>query len=73
MVYDVVPTKLLDLLDMNKHPHPQQPYHYYKLFVQCTIISGQERNGLDTKGVKFYHEDHLPKLSLGEIQIHKLT
>ncbi|MGE8000010.1 NUDIX hydrolase [Lysinibacillus sp. NPDC093190] len=63
--YDVVPTKLLAVLDMNKHPHPPQPYHYYKLFIQCEVIGGQARNGLETKGVNFYHEDHLPKLSLG--------
>lgn len=63
--YDVVPTKMLAVLDMNKHPHPPQPYHYYKLFIQCEVIGGHARNGLETKGVNFYHEDHLPKLSLG--------
>ncbi|KOP80279.1 ADP-ribose pyrophosphatase [Lysinibacillus sp. FJAT-14745] len=63
--YDVVPTKLLAVLDMNKHPHPPQPYHYYKLFIQCEVIGGHARNGLETKGVNFYHEDHLLKLSLG--------
>lgn len=26
--YKVVATKLLALLDMNKHPHPPQPFHY---------------------------------------------
>lgn len=63
--YDVVPTKLLALLDMNKHPHPPQLYHYYKLFIQCEIIGGQASNGLETKGVHFYHEHNLPNLSLG--------
>ncbi|MDD1502462.1 NUDIX hydrolase [Lysinibacillus sp. CNPSo 3705] len=63
--YDVVPTKLLALLDMNKHPHPPQPYHYYKLFIQCEIIGGQASNGLETKGVHFYHKHKLPNLSLG--------
>ncbi|OHR66943.1 ADP-ribose pyrophosphatase [Bacillus sp. HMSC76G11] len=63
--YDVVPKKLLALLDMNKHPHPPQPYHYYKLFIQCEVIGGQARNGLETKGINFYDEDDLPVLSLG--------
>ncbi|MEI5948066.1 NUDIX hydrolase [Bacillus albus] len=62
--FDVVPTKLLALLDMNKHPHPPQPYHYYKLFVQCEIIGGKARNGIETKGIDFYDEDNLPVLSL---------
>ena len=63
--YDVVPKKLLALLDMNKHPHPPQPYHYYKLFIQCEVIGGQARNGLETKGINFYDEDNLPVLSMG--------
>ncbi|MEK5105746.1 NUDIX hydrolase [Cytobacillus sp. FSL K6-0129] len=63
--YDVVPAKLLALLDMNKHPYPPQPYHYYKLFIQCEVIGGQARNGLETKGINFYNEDNLPMLSLG--------
>jgi ADP-ribose pyrophosphatase YjhB (NUDIX family) len=63
--YDVVPTKLLALLDMNKHPHPPQPYHYYKIFIQCEVIGEQARNGLETKGVNFYNEENLPTLSLG--------
>ena len=65
LAVDAVPTKLLALLDINRHPHPPQPYHYYKLFIQCEIIDGHARNGLETKGVHFYHEDNLPNLSLG--------
>jgi ADP-ribose pyrophosphatase YjhB (NUDIX family) len=63
--YDVAPKKLLALFDMNKHPHPPQPYHYYKLFIQCEIIGGQARSGLETKGISFYSENQLPPLSLG--------
>lgn len=62
--YDVVPVKLLALLDMNKHPHPPQPYHYYKLFIQCEIIGGDAANGVETKGVDFFQENELPELSL---------
>ncbi|MFC5732570.1 NUDIX hydrolase [Cytobacillus gottheilii] len=62
--YDVIPTKLLALLDMNKHPHPPQPYHYYKLFIQCEIVGGYATVGVETKGIDFYFEDNLPNLSL---------
>jgi ADP-ribose pyrophosphatase YjhB (NUDIX family) len=62
--FDVVPTKLLAILDMNKHPHPPQPYHYYKLFIQCEIVSGQAKIGLETKGISFYDKNNLPELSL---------
>ncbi|WKA53075.1 NUDIX hydrolase [Planococcus shixiaomingii] len=62
--YDVVPVKLLALLDMNKHAHPTQPFHYYKVFIQCIIVGGQAENGLETKGVQFFNENALPDLSL---------
>ncbi|MDN7244121.1 NUDIX hydrolase [Planococcus shenhongbingii] len=61
--FDAVPVKLLAVLDMNKHPHPPQPYHYYKIFIQCDIIGGNAENGVETKGVDFYRETYLPKLS----------
>lgn len=71
----VVPTKLLAILDMNKHPHPPQPYHYYKLFIQCEIVSGYEKVGVETKGINFYSKNNLPELSLNrntESQINML-
>ncbi|MBR7794699.1 NUDIX hydrolase [Virgibacillus sp. AGTR] len=63
--YHVVPTKLLALLDMNKHSHPPQPYHYYKLFIRCEIVGGEESTGIETKGIDFFAEDQLPVLSVG--------
>lgn len=60
----VVPTKMLALLDMNKYPHPPQPFHYYKLFIQCEIVGGEATNGVETKGVEFFPEDGLPELSV---------
>jgi ADP-ribose pyrophosphatase YjhB (NUDIX family) len=61
--FEVVPKKLLALLDMNKHPHPPQAYHYYKIFIQCEIIGGQARTGIETKDINFFSENNLPKLS----------
>lgn len=63
--YDARVKKLVALLDMNKHSHPPQPYHYYKVFIQCELIGGQARAGLETKDVRFFSEDHLPELSKG--------
>ncbi len=62
--YVVVPTKVLALLDMNKHPHPPQPFHYYKLFIQCEIVGGAAKTGIETKAVEFFPENGLPELSL---------
>ncbi|MBM7702783.1 NUDIX hydrolase [Metabacillus iocasae] len=61
--YDVTATKLLAVLDMNKHPHPPQPYHYYKLFIQCDIVGGEALIGTETSDVNFFSETNLPALS----------
>lgn len=49
--YDAVPTKLLAVWDKNKHPHPPEPFHYYKLFIQCEIIGGQPLTGIETSDI----------------------
>jgi ADP-ribose pyrophosphatase YjhB (NUDIX family) len=61
--YNVIPKRLLAVLDMNKHPHPPQPYHYYKLFIQCEIIGGNASAGLETDKIGFFNENALPPLS----------
>jgi ADP-ribose pyrophosphatase YjhB (NUDIX family) len=61
--FEVVSKKLLALLDMNKHPHPPQPYHYYKIFIHCEIIGGQAMPGIETNDINFFSENNLPKLS----------
>ncbi|WP_347814366.1 NUDIX hydrolase N-terminal domain-containing protein [Alkalihalobacillus sp. LMS39] len=63
--FDVVPTKLLAILDMNKHPHPPQPYHYYKIFIECEIIGGFAEIGIETNDIRFFSEEQLPELSTG--------
>ncbi|MFB4169433.1 NUDIX hydrolase [Virgibacillus sp. JSM 102003] len=63
--YNVIAKKLAALLDMNKHSHPPQPYHYYKIFIQCELIGGQAETGIETKDVQFFSENNLPKLSTG--------
>jgi len=61
--YDVIPVKLLALLDNNKHPHPPEPYHYYKIFILCEIIGGESAVGPETSQVEFFSEHNLPVLS----------
>jgi ADP-ribose pyrophosphatase YjhB (NUDIX family) len=63
--YDVNAQRLIALLDMNKHSHPPQPYHYYKIFIQCELTGGQAETGLETKDVRFFSENNLPNLSTG--------
>ena len=58
---------------MNKHPHLPQPYHYYKLFIQCEVIGGEARSGIETKGIDFYNEENLPELSIGRNTATQIT
>ncbi|MBS4209362.1 NUDIX hydrolase [Bacillus sp. FJAT-50079] len=61
--YDVVPKRILAVLDSNKHPHPPQPYHYYKIFILCEIVGGDANIGIETNQIGFFEEDQLPPLS----------
>ena len=62
--FDVKATKLLAVLDKKCHPHPPSLYHVYKIFIQCEIISGQPKEGIETSAVSFFAEDELPSLSI---------
>ena len=61
--FDVVPVKILAVLDKDKHPHPPEPYHYYKIFILCEIIGGESSAGMETTQVEFFSEHNLPPLS----------
>ena len=65
--YDAVPMKLLAVWDKNKHPHPPEAFHYYKLFIQCEIIGGQPMTGIETSDIKFFSEREIPSLSANRV------
>jgi len=62
--FDVKATKLLAVLDKKCHPHPPSSYHVYKMFIQCDIIGGQAKEGIETSEVEFFAENELPTLSI---------
>ena len=37
---DVLPVRLLAVMDMSKHPHPAIPYYVYKFFILCELKGG---------------------------------
>ena len=61
--FDVKAIKLLGVLDKKCHPHPPSPYHVYKIFIQCEIIGGDPKEGIETSAVEFFAENELPSLS----------
>lgn len=61
---EVIPKRILAILDKKCHDHPPSPYHTYKIFILCEIKSGQLSPGLETDAVKFFTEKNLPRLSI---------
>jgi len=59
--------KLLAAYDRNKHPHPPYPFHAYKLFFQCELVSGTPTHSIETDGVGFFCENELPELSITRV------
>ncbi len=62
--FDVKAEKLVAVIDKKCHPHPPSLYHVYKIFIQCEIIGGQLREGIETNAVDFFAENDLPSLSI---------
>jgi ADP-ribose pyrophosphatase YjhB (NUDIX family) len=60
-------TKLLALLDRNKHGHPPHVNHIYKIFIRCEIIGGSPTTSHEIQDVGFFAEDEIPELSLTRI------
>jgi len=62
--FAVTPVRLLAVLDKKNHDHPPEPYHIYKFFIECKIVGGKAKTGLETSEVDFFDEHALPDLSL---------
>lgn len=53
-------TKLLALLDRNRHGHPPHVNHIYKVFLRCEIVGGLPTTSHEIQGVGFFAEDEIP-------------
>jgi ADP-ribose pyrophosphatase YjhB (NUDIX family) len=61
--YEVRATQILAVLDRNKHPHPPQVFHVWKIFIRCELTGGAPADSIETDGVDFFTRDALPPLS----------
>ncbi|WP_298623987.1 NUDIX hydrolase [uncultured Legionella sp.] len=59
--------KLMALFDKNKHAHPPQLPHTYKIFFICQLIGGEKKTSIETAEVAFFTRDQLPDLSLNRV------
>lgn len=62
--FEVEPVRLLAVLDKKFHRHPPEPFHVYKIFIQCRIVGGKALGGTETSEVGFFDQDGLPELSV---------
>jgi ADP-ribose pyrophosphatase YjhB (NUDIX family) len=59
--------KLAALVDKNRHPHPPNVHHIYKLLFLCELTGGTATTSIETDAVDFFPVTALPELSLGRI------
>ena len=59
--------KLLAFYDRDMHGHPPFPFHVYKVFFECALLSGVPTPSHETEEVGFFHEEALPELSLTRV------
>ena len=60
---EVVPDRILAVLDKKNHPHPPSPFHTYKIFIECSVSRGALQFGMETSEVAFFPLSDLPGLS----------
>lgn len=61
--YDVLPHKLLAVLDKRHHPHPPHLDYVYKIFIHCDIIKAEYHEAFDILDVGFFARNAIPELS----------
>jgi ADP-ribose pyrophosphatase YjhB (NUDIX family) len=63
----ILPVRLLAVLDKKCHSHPPDLFHIYKIFVLCEEKGGVLHNGMETSEVEFFGLNELPPLSTPRI------
>jgi ADP-ribose pyrophosphatase YjhB (NUDIX family) len=65
--FDVKPLRILGLIDYNKHQDRPFPFDIYQVFMECEIIGGEAKSGMETTDVGFFTIDDLPDLSVRRV------
>ena len=61
--FNVKPVRILGLIDYNRYQQQPFPFDVYQLFMECEIIGGEAKTGIETSDVGFFDKDNLPELS----------
>lgn len=69
----VVPQRMLAVLDKNKHNHPPDMFHIYKIFILCRETGGELKGGMETSETGFFGPDKFPPLSVPRITTEQIS
>lgn len=60
---EVVPVRLIAVMDKTKHSHPPSPFYIYKFFILCKETGGVLKSSNETLDARFFNIANLPPLS----------
>jgi ADP-ribose pyrophosphatase YjhB (NUDIX family) len=69
----VVPERMLAVLDKNRHNHPPDMFHIYKIFILCRETGGELKGGMETSETGFFGPDKFPPLSVPRITTEQIS
>ena len=61
---EVIPIRIMAIMDKRCHPHPADIYYIYKIFIECQLVRLDRPDLLETSEAGFFSMDDLPPLSL---------
>lgn len=64
---DVVPRRILAVLDRNKQYAPASLYGIYKIFILCDLVGGIFQSNIETMESGYFSVDELPDISIGRV------
>jgi len=70
---EVVPERLLAVLDKKRHNHPPDMFHIYKIFILCHETGGELKGGMETSETGFFGPDKFPPLSVPRITAEQIS
>jgi ADP-ribose pyrophosphatase YjhB (NUDIX family) len=70
---EVVPERLLAVLDKKRHNHPPDMFHIYKIFILCRETGGELKGGMETSETGFFGPGKFPPLSVPRITAEQIS
>jgi ADP-ribose pyrophosphatase YjhB (NUDIX family) len=61
--FKVEASRLVAVLDRNRHVDDEFPYSVYKIFVECTYLEGEFSSNIETSDARFFSREEIPELS----------